>query len=286
VLNVVFRTLRREFRVHCPDSATADALAFIEARPEIEGAALVPVDLCIERKDGFLRLSGPEGPLVEGSAMEVLDDLHRLRWRAFADDHPTGALIVGAAVRFQGGHVLLTGPSGAGKSVLAAYLAASGLDVATDGAFVLEPGYAAPLPTAIRLWESDARRLPSGADEALRRSPRLTGWSGRGYVSVSPAAFGRPWRVVPGPVRHLAVLHSNHGGGSRARPLDRDVAFEMLLSQTHIPATGRVQALAGIRAMVNRAQCWDVSVGCLDHVLPMFRAWAALSVDAASGVSR
>jgi hypothetical protein len=289
VLTVVFRTLKREFRVHCPDSATADALAFIEARPEIEGAALVPVDLWIERSHAFLRLSGPKGLLMEGSASEVLDDLYLLRWRAFTDDHPTGALIVGAAVRLQGGHGLLTGLYGAGQSVLATYLAASGFDVATDGAFVLEPGYAAPLPIAMRLSESDVRWLPSGAAEALRRSPSMTDWSGRGYVSVSPAAFGRPWRVAPGPVRHLAVLHANHGGGSRARPLDRDVAFEILLGQTQLPTTGRVHALAGLRSMVNRAQCWDVSVGRLDDVLPMFRAWAALSVHdtgAASGASQ
>lgn len=276
-MTVVFRTLKREFRVHCPDRIAADTLAFIEARPEVEGDALVPVDFRVERIRGFLRLSGPEGVTVEGSETAVLDDLFRIRGEAFAADHPAAASIVGAAVRFQGGHVLVTGDARAGKSVLAAYLAANGLDIATDGAFVLEPGYGAPLPMAIRLLDTDGALLPPGSAKALRRSPRLSGWLGQGQLSVSPAAFGRPWRVGPGPVRHLVVLRANHGGRSMARTLDTDVAFEMLLGQTQLPATRRVQALAALRSMVNAAQCWEVWGGRLDDILAMFSGWVALS---------
>lgn len=285
MLSVVFRTLRREFRIRCPDPATADAFDFIEARPEIEDATLVPIDLHVERRDGFLRLSGPQGVLLEGSATKILERLQEVRWRAFAADHPGGALVVGPVVRLQGGHVLLTGGPKVGKSVLAAYLAANGFDIATDWGFVVEPGFAAPLPIAIRIAETDARRLPSEAAEALRRSPRITGWSGEGYLSISPGAFGRPWRAGPAPVQHIAILHANHGGRSRTRPLDADAALDMVLSQALLPAAGRALALAGLRSMVGRARCWDVSVGRLGDFPAIFRGWAALSApDAATPI--
>jgi hypothetical protein len=55
------RTLTREFRLHMDCRRASRVMAYIEARPEIYGAALETIDLVVNRIGDFYRLSFPDG---------------------------------------------------------------------------------------------------------------------------------------------------------------------------------------------------------------------------------
>ena len=69
---VVVRSISREYRIRTPSPELAALLAFFDARPELEGAPLVPVEITAEPlPEGFrLRLSNEE--VAAGSALDAL----------------------------------------------------------------------------------------------------------------------------------------------------------------------------------------------------------------------
>ena len=145
MLTTVVRTLKSEFHVHAPDKATADALAFIDARPEVEGEPPRRVDIAVEPEHGFLRMMSPEGGLIEGSTNYLLANLHRLHYVASRSEYPETPMVHGGAVTTTQGHAIFVGEKGAGKTTLLLYLASLGWPVAGDE-HVLIDGFGTGIP--------------------------------------------------------------------------------------------------------------------------------------------
>lgn len=264
MLSTILRTVRREFHIHAPDRAAHDVLAFIRARPEVEGPAPLRVDIAVERIHGFLRMEARAGAPVEGSADHLLADLHGLHFETTCAEHPGAPLIHAGTVSTDDGHVVLVGDKGVGKTTLLVYLATQGWPIAGDEHIVVEGGAGIPRPRSLRVKAGALRYLDADAAALIAGSPSIKDWLGAAVYAVQPSAFGRPWVIRSQPIRHLVFLQANHGGRSRLRRLDRDRSLERLLQNVLLPPTGKALALGALRSLVSTAQCWELWNGRLE----------------------
>jgi hypothetical protein len=74
-------------------------------------------------------------------------------------------------------------------------------------------------------------------------------WSGAPVHAVSPALFGRPWRITVGKLDGIVFAEPNHGGRSRVVPLPPEEAFSRLVANAYFLRAGIAQMAGRLRAL-------------------------------------
>ncbi len=263
MLTVSVRTLRRALVIHAPDQKTADALRFIQARPNIPGETAERMDIEVDRSCGFLSLSLPGQARHEGAVQSVLNELHGFHFDLTRAEFPQAALIHGGCLTFNDGHTVLVGDKGAGKTTLLASLAAEGWPVCGDEHVVVGSDGAIPRPRSLRIKPGSLRYLPPQARETVLNAPFVVDWQGAPVHAVEPSAFGVDWTLHRRPIRNLIFLSDNHGGHSRLTHIGFEEAMARLLLNVILPEQGRAQALGAIVAAARSARCWELRNGQL-----------------------
>ncbi len=259
---VICRTLKREYRFHA-DPETADRIRFIEAAPQMAGVDLTPVDIAIDRRDGFLVATMPSGEIVEGTAYHLLGAMHRLLLADLVDGDPGAPLLHGATVLIEGQRLLIVGHKGAGKSTLALHLAVAGHGVEGDEHMLIRSGSVVARPRTLRVKDGTLAMVKPLPDQVWQ-APRVPGWDGTSSIrALSPALAGREWIIRAGQLSGIVILVANHGGRSRARGIAREKAFAHLMAEAGMPATGVAAAAARIRALAMSVPSFELRLGDL-----------------------
>jgi hypothetical protein len=266
---IVSRSLRREYRLACPDPATARSLAFIAAKPEIVGAELTITRLDITPLQGFLRLDLGEGLPLEGDAEWILSALHR-RFFEETVSAEAGACLVHCATivhpRRPTARILVVGEAGAGKTTLTLKLLDAGYAVEGDEHFIVWASQTIARPRTLRVKGGSLALVPRLA-EAIAASPRVDFWDGAPLYAVDPAIAGRPWRIAAGTVADILFLEPNHGGLSRIKPITAHEGLRRLVAETQLPPGAVGAAFARLREIVARARLFALLLGDLDRAL-------------------
>jgi hypothetical protein len=247
-------------RTDCPRAARI--FAYVDTRPEISGGVLESVDLAVERDEGFYRLRLSDGCLVEGTAIYVLETVHRLILGQLGQEAPGAPLIHAACARVRDVPVLLIGAKGSGKTTLVLYLIARGYCVEGDEHVVVRRADLVTRPRTLRVKQGSLTLVPALA-RAIRRAPSVADWNGLPIYAVRPSIAGQPWRIGAMRARHLVFLEPNHGGHTVAKPISTDRAFALLMARCLLPDTDKAQAVARLRAVAREAQSWEMSLGDL-----------------------
>lgn len=270
---VVCRTLRHEYRLVCPDADVANDLAFMETKPEIVGAALEVVSIPVFADGDFLRMTLPNGALVEGAASHLMSALHAIVYREAFEAIPGAALIhCVTAVHSErpDARILIVGAPGAGKTTLTLRLLSDGYAIEGDEHFVLGSEISIARPRTLRVKAGSLALAPKLA-AAIEASPRISFSGGALLYSVSPAISGLPWRIAPGEVESVVFLEANHGGLSRIKPIGGDEALRRLLCETSFPQNGVGPAAARLRTMLVKARRHALLLGDLDRAVGQLR---------------
>jgi hypothetical protein len=259
---VVVRSISREYRIRTPSPELAALLAFFDARPELEGAPLVPVEITAEPlPEGFrLRLSNEE--VAAGSALDALTRIFAAIYGAIQDEVPGAPLVHGACIVSGGARLILIGRSGAGKSTLTLRLLAGGCDVEGDEDVVVREGDLIAKPRRMHVKAGSLLFVPEFAD-AILNSPAGPDHLPAPTYAVDPAIAGRPWRIRPGQARHLVFLEPNHGGPSALGALDTHDAFARLMEHCLLPSPHTLAAVARLRRLACTARSWRLVLGDL-----------------------
>ena len=123
--DIVVRTLRREFRI--AGQPEAPLLRYVEARPAIDRAAVVPQIVNIESNQEFFRARLPSGRSLEGTLRYVTEHLdYFVEYCARADEADAVSLPAALLVSPDGQRVLFAGGRKSGKTTLALGLLSSG----------------------------------------------------------------------------------------------------------------------------------------------------------------
>lgn len=259
---VICRTLRREYRLHAPDERISELLQFAAAVPQIVRAELQPVDVPIERRDGFLSAVVSDGEVVEGSPAHLVGAMHRIVLADVVAHHPGAPIIHGATVIVDGRRLLLVGHKGSGKSTLALHLAASGHDVEGDEHLLLLEDGVVARPRTLRIKEGSLR-LVERVPDAVWQAPSLTNWDGAVIRAVSPVLFGRPWVIQRGTLDGIVFLMANHGGRSTARRIRPEDVFGRLMGNVMLPTTGIAAAAGRLRQIATTTPAHQLLLGDL-----------------------
>lgn len=260
---VTVRTLRHEYRLVLPDDETARAFAFMAIAPEIAGPALEPIDLLVEPAYGLLRLTLPDGRLLEGGANHLMAALHGMIFNDVVDGEPGAPLVHGATIVGEHGRMVLVGSKATGKTTLTLHLVASGWRVEADEHLVIGADDVVARPRTLRVKPGSLTLVPSLA-AAVLDGPSIHSWDGLPIYAVAPSIGGVPWRIERGRLDHLVFLDANHGGRSMMRPIGPDEAFRRLLAETLLPPAGVAGAAARLRMLAMSRPAWRLSVGDLD----------------------
>jgi hypothetical protein len=269
VSQIICRTLTREYRIVCPDAATAEDFAFLAASPEIVGADLATTTLVIENEQGFLRLDMPGGPRLEGDAQHIMSMLHGLFINEVLGVEDNGCLVHCATVvhpNRPSSRILVVGEAGAGKTTLTLRLLDAGYAVEGDENFIVWPRRAMARPRTFRVKAGSLAHVPRLA-AAIAASPHIDFWDGAPLYAVDPAIAGRPWRIAEGVVENVLFLEPNHGGLSRIKPIGANEGLRRLLAETILPVAGLGPAVARLRGILVKARLFALLVGDLDRAL-------------------
>jgi hypothetical protein len=259
---VVIRGLAREYHIRTASPELAAQLAFFDARPEIEGAALLPVEITAEPlPDGF-RLTLPNGAVMARSVAEALSGIYAAVYGAIQEEVPGAPLVHGACLVSGGARMILIGSTGAGKSTLTLHLLARGFEVEGDEDVVVRDGDVIAKPRRMRVKAGSLAFVPELA-EAVLSSPCGPDHLPTPTYAVDPAIAGRPWRIRPGQAQHLVFLERNHGGGSALDVLDPDEAFARLMEHCLLPSPQTLVAVARLRRLACTARSCRLLLGDL-----------------------
>jgi hypothetical protein len=240
---VVFRTLKREYRLHLPSAAIAESLRFITAEPELPGLVLEQVDMQVAERHGFLTVRLPSGHLIEGTPGHLLGAMHRLAMADLIEGDPDAPFIHGATVVVEGRRLLLIGHKGCGKSTLALHLALNGYAVEGDEHLVVRESQVIARPRTMRIKEGSLTVVASVPDRAWT-APSVLTWDGGVIRALGPDIGGVPWCIRAGRLDAIVCLRANHGGSSVSHPMASGKAFERMMREV-ILHTGGVAAGAG-----------------------------------------
>jgi hypothetical protein len=265
VLSVAIRSLRREFRVHCPSGSVAAAIAFVTTKPDIAGQSLQEIDLSIEEAHGFLRLRQTDGAVHEGSARYLQEILHAMHFNAGREELPKLPLIRCGVTCIADEYLLLASEAGAGMTTLLTSLAASGWAVPGTEYAYCEGNSVIPFPQPLKVRLASLAHLSQYAAERIRSLPSTVDWHRTPVFAVEPSSFGRRWVIERRVARHIVVLRGNHGGQSQLRRIDWQSALEALLRNAILPHSGRSDALGKLRALVSLSRCFELWHGTLDR---------------------
>lgn len=259
---IICRTLRREYRLHVPDSEAREIFRFMQVDPEVDGYALEPKDVFIERRDGFWRLDVPGEIIVEGSARHLIWEIYRHVFRDIHVSHPTCPLLHCATILIDGRRIAIVGGKGAGKTTLTLFLLAAGYAIEGDEHLVIEPQRVITRPRTLRIKEGSFDVL-GNLPPAIRGEPRIELWDGGFVYGLSPRFFGRDWRVTPGSLDALVFLDSNHGGRSVSKRMTSQAALARMMPQVIFRAAGVAMQAARIHRLVQETPTYSLRLGNL-----------------------
>ena len=259
---IIMRTLSTEYRLLMPSTLARERFAFLEIDPVIEGLPLEVVDIPIVETQGFYRFELRSGKLVEGTSIHCIDVFHGLLIADLLKSHSGHPTIHAATVDIGGKRLLIAGGKGAGKSTLALYLLSRGHEVEGDEHLVILGDTAVARPRTLRI-KPDTFRLLEGLPPAVRSAPAYPTWSGAPLHAVSPALFGRPWRISPGKLDAIVFAEANHGGRSLAVPIPADVAFGQLVANTYFLKSGIAQMAGRLRVLATSIPAYALRLGDL-----------------------
>jgi hypothetical protein len=259
---ISIRTLTHEFRVltDCPHAART--LAYVETRPQISIPSPVVTELQVERAHGFYRLGLPKGGMIEGSALHLLDALHRFIFALLEEETPGAPLIHAGSIRLEGVPMILIGAKSSGKTTLVLELIGKGHTAEGDEYVIVRESDLIARPRTLRVKASSLMLVPVLADR-IRQTPSILDWKSCPIYAVSPAIAGTKWQISPMHPKHIIFLEANHGGHTVATPITTEEAFRRLLSRCLLPQTGRSGAVARLRRVVRETQAWEMSLGDL-----------------------
>lgn len=259
---VRIRTLRREYRVFAPDAEARRVLSFIETTPTLTGLELEPVDLPVERVDGFLKAQLPYGPLVEGSSTHLLSMLHGLVNWDVGQSHGDLPLIHGATLRIGGRRLLLVGDKGAGKTTLSLYLLARGHGFEGDEHVVVLPDAVIARPRTLRVKAGSFALIPD-LPPALQQAPAIPFWDGSLLYSIDPRSLGQDWTIGPGRLDAIVLIDSDFGAHSYATRLTVEEGFQAIVARTLFPKRAVAMEIARIRVLVATTPSYSLRLGDL-----------------------
>lgn len=263
---IVFRSLRREYRLHTPSLALRQSLLFMEATPEIVATQLEIIDIKVRYTHGFVAAKLPTGALVEGSTMQLISMLHQLMIWDHLESHGDRPIVHGASVIVDGKRLLLIGDKGLGKSTLSLSLLAAGYDVEGDEHVAIGEASVVARPRSLRVKPGTLALLPWLPD--LSAAPSISTWDGVTVFAIAPSAFGRPWRIADGPLHAVVLLQPNWGGRSVAKRIDADQCFTALMANGHFGVGSSVLGLVGrFRALASRIPAFTLSVGDVGNAI-------------------
>lgn len=268
---IIVRSIGREYRIRTPSAEIAGFLAFIDARPEIAGPPLAPVEIAAEPvADGF-RLTLPAGERLERSAVEAANAIHEATFSGVQEEAPGAPLVHGASLVMEGRRVLVVGEKGAGKSTLTLHLLSRGFEVEGDEHVVLRENDLIARPRRMRVKPGSLPFVPALA-EAVLGSPMVQDPFAGPVYAVDPAVAGRPWRIAPGRADLLVFLAPNHGGGSTMTPIGPEEAFRGLAEHCLLPSTGQGAASARLYRLAAATPAARLSVGDLGEAEAALRS--------------
>ncbi len=234
----------------------------MSADPAIAGPALEIFDIEIGETQGFYRVVLPNGAVAEGSSAHCLGYLHGLMLWDLKQSHAGNPMVHGATVVIDGKRLLIVAGKGTGKSTLALGLMAMGHDVEGDEHLVIGQDGVIARPRSLRI-KPHSLEMVGDLPPSVWQSPSYRTPYGMRLYAVSPALFGRPWRITPGPLHSLVFAEANHGGLSIATPMSADEAFRRLMENGYFLEGGIVQMAGRLRRMVAETPAYLLRLGSI-----------------------
>lgn len=273
---IVARSLDRELRFRCPDAATARALAYVAAEPEMPppGAPLLEVEV-VPAATRFYDFAPPQ-PSAPGSPEHLVERAHRLLRDVLVAETPGDPLIHGGSLVLDGRRILVIADKGVGKTTFMLHALAAGIGVEADEHVAVRAGEVLARPRSLRVKASSVPLAPAVLQPAILAAPTIRDWYGNPIHAFAPALPGRPWCIAPGKADHLVFMEANHGGLTGLGRLDREAAFQRLLDNVFLPETGRGAALARLHRLVGETPCWGMRIGAIGRALWHLRQLARL----------
>jgi hypothetical protein len=274
---IVARTLDRELRFHCPDDATARALAYVAAAPRMPPPGAPPLDVEIVPAAGRFYDFAPPQPSAPGTPAHLVERAHQLLRDVLVEETAADPIIHGGSLVTGGRRILVIADKGVGKTTFMLHALADGIAVETDEHVVVRSGDLLARPRSLHVKASSVPLAPAELQPAILASPTIRDWYGNPIHSFVPETAGRPWRIAPGQADHLIFMEANHGGLTGLGRLGREAAFQRLLDNVFLPpAAARGGALARLHRLVAETPCWAMRVGGLSRALWHLRQLACL----------
>ena len=270
---IAFRTLRHEYRLHCPDQNSANALAFMAITPDMPGTPLETIKFPLEVDQGYFRVRDPSRGTAEGDSIQVLNLLHTL---IFADllQSEAGCPIIHCGTLINpfnpSGRIAILGGKGLGKTTLMLALLEQGFQIEGDEHLVLREHEVIARPRTLRIKAGSLYIVPALAN-IIKDCPSVRTWQGERVYAFDPRFAGFKWSIAPGNLDHVIVLTANHGGCSVIHRVERDQVLNRAVEQLVLPQHGKARAFARLRAKILMARCHCLRVGALDNVGGLIR---------------
>ena len=261
--DVIVRTLDRRFTLRAPDRSVYEAIRYLDCTPDISGPAPREVTIAVESGRDYYRIvqDGIDIRQVVGTRA-VVEYLHLLLFQASIEDRPRTALLHAACLRRGRQRLLLAGSKCAGKTTFALRLLQSGYEIEGDEHVFIDTSGVIARPRGCRVKASALPILTEMA-ETIGRAPSYTDDANNKIFNVDPRMLGSTWRIEPGEVDVVIVLHPNHGGYSSIRPLPSTAMVQLLMAEIGLRETARGASIAALAKLAMRAKAFDLSLG--DH---------------------
>jgi hypothetical protein len=263
---IVAKSLPSTVRFHCPDDASATALAFVAAEPDMPGLPPRHIDVpIVALGNGFYDFGAPF-PSQPGTARYLVERSQTLLNQRLAEEMPACPLIHAGSLLVDGRRFVLVAAKEVGKTTLLLHCLNQGMSVEGDEHVVVGEGGVIARPRTMRVRAGSLDLVPE-LKSAILASPHVSDWYDNPVFSFAPQTETVAWRIGPGPADFLVFLAPNHGGLTSVKRLDEATAFARLLENIYLPESGKGPALARLHQFTRGVGRWLLTIGCLERAL-------------------